>query len=168
MGLLHKDIKVETLPQGYCLIPTIVLPAAGSCISSRCPLVAPPSHLVITPAGCCITSHYTTHSCFCCADLSLSRHASWFLHILSSSSRCTILSSCHHASWLLCHLLLRHPLMLLLRHPLILSLRQLIVASPLVVLLMCCRPLVLSSRRLIVALPLLALPSCPLVVPPSC
>ncbi len=157
---------METLPRGYRLIPTIVLPAAGSCISSCRPLVAPPSHPVIMPAGCCVPSRCATYSCFCCAALSSSCHASWFLHILLSSC-CATLSSCHHAGWLLHRLLLRHPLVLLLRHPLILSLCQLIVASPLVVLLMC-HPHVLSSHRLVVALPLLAPPSRPLIVPPSC
>jgi hypothetical protein len=39
---------------------------------------------------------------------------SWFLHILSLSSRCATLSSCHHAGWLLHYLSLCHPLMLLL------------------------------------------------------
>ena len=157
---------METLPQGYHLILTIVLPAAGSCISSRHPLVAPPSHPVIILAGCCVASRCATHLCFCCATLSSSLCASWFLHILSSSSHCVALSSCHHACWLLCRLSLRHPLMFLLRHPLILSLCQLIDALPLFVLLMC-RHHVLSSRRLDVALPLLALPSRPLVLPPS-
>jgi hypothetical protein len=158
---------VETLPQGYCLIPTIVSPAAGSCISSLHPLIAPPSHPVITPAGCCIASRCATHLCFCCTALLSPRHASWFLHILSLSSRCATLSSCHHAGWLLRRLSLRHPLVLLLRHPLILSLRQLIVTSPLAVLLMC-RLLVLSSRRLVVVLPLFAPPSRPPIMPPSC
>ncbi len=142
-GLLHKDIEVETLPQRYRLIPTIVLPAAGFCISSPCPLVAPPSHPVIKPAGCCVAFCCTNHLCFCCAALSSSHHASWLLHNLSLSSCCATLSSCHHAGWLLRCLLLRHPLVLLLRHPLILSLHQLIVASPLIVLLMC-HPLILS------------------------
>ncbi len=158
---------METLPRGYCLIPTIVSPAVGSCMSSRHPLVVPPSHPVITLAGCCVAFSCATHSCFCCATLSSTLCTSWFLHILLSSSCCAALSYCHHAGWSLRRLSLHHPLVLLLHHPLILSLRQLIVALSLVVLFMC-RPHVLSSHRLVVALPLLALPSHPLVVPPSC
>jgi hypothetical protein len=55
--------------------------------------------------------------------------ASWFLHCLSPSSRCTTLASTHRAS------LLSHRLFLSSRcaprRPLILSLRRLVVASPL-------------------------------------
>ena len=71
------------------------------------------------PAGCCIH----------CTALSLSCHASWLLHCLSSSSHCaTISSTC-------CTSLLTHRLSsssrCAPRSPLILSSRRLVVASPL-------------------------------------
>jgi hypothetical protein len=90
-----------------------------------------------------------------------SRCTSWLLHCLSSSSRCAaplVISSRQ--------LVVASPLLVLLlcRPPVVLP-HQLGLASPLVFLLLR-RPLVLSSRWLVVALPLDAPPTCLLVAPP--
>ncbi len=68
-------------------------------LSSPHPLTAPPSHCLISPAGCCVASRH--------AALSLSS----YLFALSSSC----------AGWLLCRLSLRRPLVLLLSSTLNLS-----------------------------------------------
>ncbi len=91
---------------------------------------------------------------------------SWFLNILSPSSCCAALSSCHHAGWLLRRFSLCHPLVLLLHRPLVVLSCQLVLAYPLVVLSLH-RPLILSSRRLVVVLPLIAPPTSAFVAPPS-
>ncbi len=91
-----------------------------------------------------------------------SRCTSWLSYCLSSSSCCTV-----PLIVLSCQLVVPSPLLvLLLCRPPVISLHQLVLASPLVVLSLH-RPLVLTSRRLVVALPLDAPPTCPLVAPPS-
>jgi hypothetical protein len=96
------------------------------------------------------------------AALSLSCHANWLSHHLSSPSHCAALSLSCFASWLLhclsppsscCATLSSTSLASLMSHCLSSSSR----CAP-------CHPLVISSRRLVVALPLDAPPSCRLVV----
>jgi hypothetical protein len=162
---------------------------AGCCVASHhaavLPLVAPPTCPCFAPASCRIASCHPLValplllSCpaswllhclslsSCCAALPLSHRTSWFLHRLLSSSCCAALSSSHCAGWLLRHLLMHRPLVLLLRCSLILSAHQLIVVSPLVILLLC-HPLVLSLCRMVVALSLLASPSRPLIALAGC
>jgi hypothetical protein len=89
-------------------------------------------------------------------------HTSWLLHCLLSSSYCTapLVVSLHQ-------LVVASPLLvLLLCRPPVVSSHQLVLASPLLVLSLC-RPLVLSLCRLVVASPLDAPPTCPLVALPS-
>ncbi len=106
----------------------------------------------------CLSLHCTAS---CCATHLPSRCTSWLLHCLLSSSRCAA-----PLVVLLRQLVVTSPLLVLLFClPPVVSLHQLVLASPLVVLLLR-RPLVLSSRWLVVALPLNAPPTSPLVAPP--
>ncbi len=92
-----------------------------------------------------------------------SRCTSWLLHCLSSSSHCAapLVISLHQ-------LVVASPIIvLLLCRPPVISLHQLVLALPPLVVLSLRRPLVLSSRRMVVASPLDAPPTCPLVAPPS-
>ena len=111
--------------------------SAGCHIASCRPLIEPPSHHLVMPAGCCI--HCTALSLSCCA--------SCLSHCLSPFSHCDTLVSTHHASLLLHCLSLSSccaPC-----HPLILSLRRLVVALPLDALPSC--RLVISSCRLVLS-----------------
>jgi hypothetical protein len=127
------------------------------------PLTAPPSHCLISPAGCCVASH--------CTALSLSSYSAalivlrWLVVeltliappscraalsscrplVLSSSSHCAALLLSHLTGCLLRRLSSHRPLViLLLRHPLVVL------------------------RKLVVALTLIVPPSCPLIMPLSC
>ena len=126
------------------------------------PLVTPPSHHLVVPAGCCIASCRLSSSH--CAALSSTCRASLLLHCLSSSSHCAALSSSCHASWLLhslspsscCATLLSTRLASLLSLRLSLSSH----CAPR-------RPLVVSSSRHLVVPPLVVLSHQLVVVPSS-
>ncbi len=62
-------------------------------LSSHCPLTAPPSQCLISPAGCCVASRHTTLLLSSCSAALSSSYASWLLCCLLSR-RPLVLSSC--------------------------------------------------------------------------
>jgi hypothetical protein len=89
--LLHRPLIVLSLCHSHCHAQASCVAPPSRCavlLSSPCPLTVPPSHCLISPAGCCVAS----------------RHAAY----LSSSYSFALLSSC--AGWLLRCFSLHSPL----------------------------------------------------------
>ena len=166
------------LPSCHLVVP------AGCRIATCCPLVVPPSHQLVAPACCCITSprpfvalpsrHLVAPAgCRIASRRPLVAPPS---RQLVAPACCCIASPCplivlrtallssRCAGWLLrCRATLSSSCRLVVP-PLVVSSLQLVVAPSSLVVLSLHRPLVLSLCWLVVALSVLALPSHPLVV----
>ncbi len=126
---------------------TMVMMAAAT--NKEIQYTEPPSRPLVAPASCCFVSH-------CIPAITMSHCIGWLLHLLSTSSCCSPLSSSHRPGCLhlvappSCRLVTSAACRIAPCHPLVVLPPWLCIvpAFPLVLLLRC--PLGLSLRRLIV------------------
>jgi hypothetical protein len=94
LSLSSHSAAPVVLRQLVVALPLVAPPSRCAALSSSpCPLTVPPSHCLISPAGCCIASHHASLLSSSYSFALSSSCAGWLWHCLSSHCPLVLLSS---------------------------------------------------------------------------